>query len=116
MFDVSGQEPEKFYHAFVLGMLVSLSREYALRSNRESGLGRYDVMLIPNDKSKLGIIIEFKKRSKYQKETLEQAVDAALKQIEDKKYAQELNGLGIQKILKLGIAFDGKSVLIKERA
>ncbi len=115
MFDVSGQEPEKFYHAFVLGMLVSLGNEYVIRSNRESGLGRYDVMLIPNDKNKLGIIIEFKKRSQYQKETLEQAVVAALEQIEDKKYAQELNAFGIKKILKLGIAFQGKSVLIKER-
>lgn len=116
MFDVSGQEPEKFYHAFVLGMLVSLTNEYVIRSNRESGLGRYDVMLVPRDRSKLGIIIEFKKRSEYHKETLEQAVAAALKQIEDKKYEQELNVHGIDKILKLGIAFDGKNVLIKERA
>ena len=60
-FDISGQEPESFYHAFVLGMLVSLSTTHQVKSNRESGYGRYDVMIIPHDKNKLGIIIEFKK-------------------------------------------------------
>ncbi|MCX5925089.1 MAG: AAA family ATPase, partial [Candidatus Dependentiae bacterium] len=60
-FDITGNQPEKFYHAFVLGMLVSLADRYHVRSNRESGYGRYDVMLIPHDTTKVGIVIEFKK-------------------------------------------------------
>lgn len=113
-FDVTGNEPEKFYHAFVLGLLVDLNKTHHVKSNRESGHGRYDVMIIPKDKTKPGIIIEFKKVSKFRKETLEIAVQEGLKQIEEKGYEQELNDLGIKKVVKLAIAFDGKKVLIKE--
>lgn len=113
-FDLSG-ESQKFYHAFVLGMLVSLEETHHIRSNRESGYGRYDVMVIPKDKSQLGLIIEFKKVNKRRKETLEQAAKKALDQIENKKYNLEMGELGIKKILELAIAFDGKEVLIKER-
>lgn len=112
-FDVNGKEPERFYHAFVLGMIVGLEKEYEIKSNRESGLGRHDVMLIPFDTTKNGIIIEFKKVSSYAKETLESAVDKALQQIHDKNYAQELRTRGIKQIVELGIAFEGKKVCIK---
>ena len=111
-FDVSGREPEKVYHAFVLGMLVSLGSEYEVKSNRESGYGRYDVMIIPKDTTKLGIVIEFKKTYSDEGETLEQAAAAALKQINDKQYVQELQTRGIKEVLKLGIAFEGKKVLV----
>ena len=113
-FDVGGSEPEKFYHALVLGMLVSLHDTHAIKSNRESGLGRYDVMLIPHDKNKCGIIIEFKKIDVDENETLTTAAQNALKQIEDKKYATELEQLGITRILKLAIIFEGKETLVVE--
>lgn len=76
-FDVSGDESEKFYHAFVLGMFVSLKDVYDIKSNRESGYGRYDVMMIPRDKSKRGIVFEFKKVDKFEKETIETALENA---------------------------------------
>jgi len=113
-FDISGKEPEKFYHAFVLGMLVNLQTTHQIKSNRESGFGRYDVMVIPKDHVQPGIIIEFKKVSHFRKETLEDAARSALKQIEEKQYEQELLDLGIKKIIKLAIVFDGKKTLIQE--
>lgn len=109
-FDVSGKEPERVYHAFVLGMLVSLSDTYKVKSNKESGYGRYDVMIIPKDISKIGIIIEFKKIDDFLDDTIEEATRAALKQIKDKKYAQELIEDGIENIIKLAIVFKGKVV------
>lgn len=114
-FDVSGKKPERFYHAFVLGMLVSLASRYDVRSNRESGYGRYDVMLIPHDKTKLGIVIEFKKVDTFENETIEQAAADALKQIEKLKYAQEILARGISSVLTIGIAFSGKDVLIQAK-
>lgn len=114
-FDVSGEKPENFYHAFVLGLLVSLSNKYYVKSNRESGYGRYDVMIIPHDKHKLGIIIEFKKVSTYTQETLEQAAQNALDQIERMQYEQEMKAHGITNMIKLGIACAGKKVLIEHR-
>lgn len=111
-FDITGQKPERFYHAFVLGMLVSLTSLYEIRSNRESGYGRYDVMLIPHDITKPGIVIEFKKVDTYENETLEQAGANALKQIELQNYAQEIVAHGISRVIAIGIAFSGKNVLI----
>ncbi|MDQ2087041.1 AAA family ATPase [Herbivorax sp. ANBcel31] len=111
--DVGEDRAESFYHAFVLGMLVYIDKEYDIKSNRESGYGRYDVMIIPKDKSKKGIIIEFKKVDKYENETIQTALEAALKQIEDKKYDEELKGLGINDIVKIGIAFKGKEVKVE---
>jgi len=114
-FDTSGKEPEKFYHAFVLGMLVSLSENYEVKSNKESGYGRYDVMIIPKDPRLRGIIIEFKKIGAAKTDSLEKSVEVALNQIEEKKYATELRARGIKDIVRLGIAFDGKKVLVKEK-
>ncbi|MCF7800312.1 ATP-binding protein [Candidatus Babeliales bacterium] len=112
-FDLPENESEKVYHSFVLGMLVSLNKDYIVKSNRESGFGRYDVMLVPKDKNKLGIIIEFKKAKI--KETIDHAVKAAIKQIEEKNYVQELKDFGIKNILQLGIAFKGKQVKILKK-
>jgi len=111
-FDVGGEEPERFYHALVLGMLSSLFETHLVKSNRESGMGRYDIMLIPKNKTKLGIIIEFKKVRTRLNETLESEAKKALQQIEAKNYEAELRALGIEKILKLGISFLGKNSLI----
>ena len=113
-FDVSGTEPERVYHAFVLGMLISLSEKYEVKSNKESGYGRYDVMLIPKDTSKIGIIMEFKKIDDFLKTTIEEASKIALKQIEDMKYSQELESRGIKNIIKLAIVFKGKEIEITQ--
>ena len=110
----SDEEPERFYHGFVLGLLVELQGEYIITSNRESGFGRYDVMIEPKDKSKDAIILEFKVLNHRRENSLEETVTAALKQIEDKQYAALLETRGIAKdhIRKYGIAFQGKKVLI----
>ncbi|WP_044977178.1 AAA family ATPase [Ruminococcus sp. HUN007] len=111
-------EPERFYHGFVLGLLVDLRDRYAVTSNRESGFGRYDVLLEPLDKEKDdAMIFEFKVMNKRKGEkNLEDTVAAALKQIEDRKYEQILLDKGIKKdrIRKYGFAFDGSRVLIGE--
>ena len=115
VFDVPAEESEKIYHAFVLGMLVGLKGAYEIKSNRESGLGRYDVILIPKDPNALGIIMEFKKISPFNKTDLETAVISALKQIEEKEYAHELLDRGVTRILYLGFAFEAKKVLIRSK-
>lgn len=111
-FDVSGKEPERVYHAFVLGMLVSLSGTYEVKSNKESGYGRYDVMIIPKDISRIGIIIEFKKINNLSRESIEEGTLKALQQIEEKRYSEELVNKGIKDIIKLAIVFKGKAVKI----
>jgi hypothetical protein len=112
-FDPAGNEPEKVYHAFILGMCVNLEEEYEVVSNQEAGYGRADVMIIPRDRDKIGIIMEFKKIDKEDKK-LENAVKNALKQIKDQRYEERIKECGVSKIIKLGIAFDGKKVLIGE--
>ncbi len=114
-FDTGGKVPEKIYHAFVLGLLVGLRPNYEIKSNREGGYGRYDVMVIPQDTSQAGIIIEFKSVEQDAENDLEQVAQLALQQIEAKEYQQELFERGIHKIIKLGIVFRGKEVLVKAR-
>jgi len=111
-FDPTGNDPERFYHAIVLGMLVGLLSTYEVKSNREAGGGRYDVVLIPKSPNKPGYVFEFKKIDEVDKETLEHAAQIALAQIEEKNYEQKLVTRGITQIIKLGIAFKGKQALI----
>ena len=110
-----GPEPERFYHGFVLGLMVELADSYYIKSNRESGFGRYDVILEPKNPAKHdAIIVEFKVKNKRREKTLEETVEAALKQIEEKQYAAELVERGIKpdNIRSYGFAFEGKTVLI----
>lgn len=123
-FDVAGKDesrirPENFYHGFVLGLMAGQRNNYIIKSNRESGFGRYDVMMIPkqntNESGKKlpAIVLEFKVKKSSEK-TLEEAVQAAHKQIEEKRYDEEILTLGIEKerIRHYGFAFEGKKVLI----
>ena len=109
------KKPERFYHGFVLGLLAELNEEYIVTSNRESGFGRYDVMIEPRDvKKNDAFILEFKVHDKDDGNTLEDTIDAALQQIEEKQYETSLVAKGIsrEQIHKFGFAFEGKRVLI----
>lgn len=110
VFDTSEQYPEKFYHGFVLGLVVSLQATHRVQSNRESGFGRYDVMLIPFDKTQLGIVMEFKTVRSGQ--GLTESAAEALAQINQRGYEQQLRHEGVQRVLKLGMAFCGKQVAV----
>ena len=122
-FDVGTQpsertQPERFFHGFVLGLLAELRDIYEIKSNRESGYGRYDVMLVPkgDDRKYNAIILEFKVFDSYDESTLEDTAQSALRQIEEKNYDAELIARGIEKdrIRHYGFAFEGKRVLIAE--
>lgn len=110
-YDLSSNEPEKSYHLFVLGLLVMLGSLYEVKSNRESGLGRYDIMLIPKQPDQPGIVIEFKKT--LIGETREIAAQRALEQIIEKRYIQELKSRNVHNIFAYGIAFEGKLISVK---
>lgn len=111
-------QPERFYHGFVLGLLVELRGRYEVKSNRESGYGRYDIMLIPRDYNEgNAIVLEFKVLDSESEETLEDTAQSALKQIEEKNYDAELISRGIsrERIRHYGFAFEGRKVLIMEQ-
>ena len=109
----SSAEPERFYHGFVLGLMMELQDRYIITSNRESGFGRYDVILYPR-KDDDAIIMEFKVFNKRREKNLEDTLASALRQIEEKQYAQTLidQGIASERIRKYGFAFEGKEVLI----
>ena len=106
--------PERFYHGFVLGLLADLSDQFSIRSNRESGLGRYDIILRAREENCDSYIIEFKVFDRERDEDMRACVARALQQIEEKKYESELvaDGIAKERIRKYGFAFDGKNVLI----
>lgn len=110
--DTAGDEPERVYHAFILGLLVHLQERYTIRSNRESGYGRYDVMLIPLDSNEPGFVLEFKKIDKEDDKTPQAAMQSALRQIQDKVYATELRNAGVRRITGIGVVVDGKRVWV----
>ena len=104
--DVWENTAENFYHAFVLGMLVGLKDSYYVKSNRESGYGRYDIMLEPRDKNGNSFIMEFKVLENEEEKTIENAK----KQIEERKYEEDLQERGYTNITKMVFAFKGKEV------
>lgn len=109
------KEPERFYHGFVLGLLVDNAKNYILKSNRESGFGRYDVVMEPKDPGDVAVIIEFKVfDNEDHEENLRDTAENALRQIEEKQYAADLIQRGIpeDRILKYGFAFEGERCLI----
>ena len=116
----SDEEPERFFHGFVLGLMVDQTENYIINSNRESGFGRYDIMLEPIEKTNdkyPGIVIEFKVINPRKENSLEETVEAALKQIDEKNYDAELIKRGVEEenIQHYGFAFRGKEVLIDGR-
>ena len=108
--DVGEKTAENFYHAFVLGMLVSLKDKYYVNSNRESGMGRYDIMLEPKDKNGNSFIMEFKVLEDMEENTIEETIANAKKQIEEKQYETNLREKGFNNITKIVFAFMGKDV------
>lgn len=108
------EQSSRFYHGFVLGLIVELSDKYEVKSNRESGFGRYDVMIEPFDKKADAMVLEFKVHDMDEEQTLEDTVSNALKQINEKEYDAELltRGIAREKIKHYGFAFKGKKVLI----
>ena len=106
--DVGENTAENFYHAFVLGMLVGLKDSYYVNSNRESGVGRYDIMLEPKDKNGNSFIMEFKVLNKNKESTIEETIANAKRQIEEKGYESNLKERGYSNITKMVFAFKGK--------
>lgn len=108
--DVGENQAENFYHAYVLGLLVGLKDTYHVNSNRESGLGRYDIMLEPFDKTQNSFIMEFKVYKEEKESTIEDTLNNAKRQIEEKQYEQNLRERGFENITKMVFAFKGKDV------
>lgn len=111
-YDLPSNEPEKSYHLFILGLLVQFQDTYQVKSNRESGYGRYDIMLIPRKTSLPGIVMEFKKVLEGRGETLDTAAEKALDQIKNREYITELKELGVKRMQLFGIAFLGKKIMV----
>ncbi len=107
-------QPERFYHGFVLGLIVDLANQYRITSNRESGFGRYDIVLEPLHSYLDAIVIEFKVYNARKEESLQDTVNVALTQIKEKNYDADLLARGIpaERIRHYGFAFEGKEILI----
>lgn len=110
----SQAELERFYHGFVLGFVVDLRDRYSITSNRESGFGRYDIMLMQKNETEDAIIIEFKVYDAEDEKELQDTVKSALEQNEEMRYEEGITAQGISadRIRKYGFAFEGKRVLI----
>lgn len=111
--DTAGTEPERVYHAFVLGLLTHLADRYQIRSNRESGYGRYDVLMIPRHPTDAGFILEFKKIDRPDDPSAEAAMQSALQQIQQQQYAAELHAHSVTSIWGIGIVVEGKAVWVE---
>lgn len=109
--DGAGRDPEKLYHGFILGLLVHLTSRYAVRSNREAGYGRADVLMIPKSKGPPGVVMELK--VPFGKETPKQAMEKAVQQVRLRRYAAELSGAGVTNVIEYGVVFDGKSAWVR---
>jgi hypothetical protein len=112
-FDTGGPEPERVYHGFVVGLLASLGSRYEVRSNRESGFGRCDVMILPKAPGQPGVALELKTVDAEEGETPEAALAAALRQIRERDYATELRERGAAPIYEVAAAFDGKRAYVR---
>ncbi|HMY18282.1 MAG TPA: AAA family ATPase [Polyangium sp.] len=109
--DPAGKEPEKLYHGFMLGLMVHLESEYDVRSNRESGYGRADMLIRPKKPGKPGVVMEFKVRE--DDETVEQVLKEAAQQVRDRKYATDLVAAGASVVHEFAMVFDGKQAYVK---
>jgi hypothetical protein len=112
-FDTAAPEPERFYHGLVVGLLAGLSPRYDVRSNRESGYGRCDVMVLPRAAGQPGVVLELKRVDAEAGETAERAIAAALRQIRKRDYAAELRERGAAPIHEMAAVFDGKRVYVR---
>ena len=112
-YDFADKEPEKIYHALVLGMMVHLQSDYRISSNRESGYGRYDIMLEPLKKELPAYVFEFKRFVPQREKTIEETLESAMKQMYDLNYAAQLKQLGFENIHHIAIAFKGKEVQMR---
>ncbi|MCC8105978.1 MAG: AAA family ATPase [Clostridiales bacterium] len=106
---------EGFYHGLVLGLIALMDNQYKIKSNRESGDGRYDISMFPKEERYPGIIMELKWKKNLEEDQLAELADEALSQIEDIRYDAEMKEDGIKDILKFGIAFSGKKVRVKTK-
>ena len=113
--DAGGRMPERVYQAFLLGLFVELEATHHVRSNRESGFGRYDVAVIPKQPASAGVVLELKRIEDEDGETRDQALDAALEQLAARGYRTELQAAGADPIHEYGVVFDGKRVWAKRR-
>ncbi|MDK2878262.1 MAG: hypothetical protein PWR06_978 [Thermoanaerobacteraceae bacterium] len=112
-FDVGEDAAENFYHAFILGLLVNLDGKYRIKSNAESGDGRPDVIIIPNDPSKKGVVMEFKTAKSGQESVMEEKATDALEQISKMNYSDELKYSGVNEVVEIAIVFYRKKTYIK---
>jgi hypothetical protein len=112
-FDVGEDAAENFYHAFILGLLVNLDGKYRIKSNAESGDGRPDVIIIPNDPSKKGVVMEFKTAKSGQESVMEEKAIDALEQISKMNYSDELKYSGVNEVVEIAIVFYRKKTYIK---
>jgi hypothetical protein len=110
--DTGGVRPENLYHGFVLGLLAVLEPEHAVRSNRESGKGRPDVLIVPREAGHAGVVMELKV-ARPGKKTLDQALDEGMQQLEGNEYQAELRAAGAAPVHGYVVAFDGKDVRVR---